>query len=303
MHAMPLSRDPDLRGRRRALVLSAGGSRGALQAGAAQVLLEQGLRFDLLVGSSVGALNAAYLAADPSPARARDLVGVWRGLRPEDVVAEGPLPRLLNLLLRRDHLYSSAALRRLLARHLPYRRLEEAAVTLILVAVDLRTGRERRLRSGPAIKAVTASAALPGVFPPVRWGQALLVDGGVLAPVPVEAAVEAGAGEVWVLDTGGPCAERELPTTALDVLAQSTALMAAGRARAALARASAAARVHHLRLPCDRARWFSDLSATEQLLTDGREAAATYLRDLTPRQPPATVGADAITTGSGGRGR
>lgn len=261
----------------RALVLSGGGNRGALQAGALEVLLAEGLSFDLLVGTSVGAINAAYLAADLSGEQGRRLVGIWRGLRGRDIFPDPLHQRAINLLLRRDHLYAPVGLRRLLERHLPYRRLEEATVPLVVVATELSTGEERRLSRGPVIEAVLASAAIPGIFPPVAWEGERLIDGGVVANVPVAAAIAAGATDLWVLDVTGPCSVPRPPRHALDVALQSVALLGTARTRAELACPPLGVTIRRLRLACTTDAWFSDFSATPELVADGARAARAFL--------------------------
>ena len=151
----------------RAIVCSGGANRGAAQAGALEVLLSAGVVPDLFVGTSVGAINAAFMAADPSPDRARGLVEIWKGLRGRDVFPTPARVQLIRFALGSDHVCSSDGLRALLDRHLGYREIEEAAVPLVVVATDLLTGAERRLRAGPVVPAVLAGAAIPGVFPPV----------------------------------------------------------------------------------------------------------------------------------------
>lgn len=270
----------------RALVLSGGGNRGALQVGAAEVLLAEGLRFDLLVGTSVGAINASYLAADPSPGRARRLRAVWRDLRGETIFGGSRLGRLLSMVRRRTHLYDSGGLRALLEEHLPYENIEDAAVPLVVVATDLATGNEQRIDRGPVVEGVLASTALPGIFPPVAWDGDLLIDGGVAANVPLAAAAAAGATEAWVLDVTGPCSSARPPRHALDVVLQSMTLMSAARGLAELACPPGSIVVHHLALPCSADVWFSDFSATPALLVEGARLAREALvrESLTP--PP-----------------
>lgn len=261
-----------------AFVLSGGGNRGALQAGAVQVLMcEAGIQPDLLVGTSVGAVNAAFLAMGPTPERAGELVELWSELSGGEVFP-GSLPeRFWHLARRDDHLYSSAGLRHLLETHLSYRRLEEAAVPLVVVATELATGRERRLDAGPVVQAVLASAAIPGVFPPVNWGGTLLIDGAIAANVPLAAAAAKGAREAWVFDTGQPCEEPHQPRSAIDVALQALALATTARAQAELACPPGGIAIHHLALSCAQSRWFSDFRATPALVAHGAELARRYL--------------------------
>src|SRR4051812_13617614 len=138
-------------------------------------LLAWGESPQMLVGSSAGAINAAFFAGDPTPAGASRLERLWCELRRKDVFPF-ELSNLLGLLRRRDHLVGSGGLRRLLERHLPYLRLEDAALPVHIVAAEILSGAEVVLSAGPVIEAVLASAAIPGVFPPVAIDGRLLVD-------------------------------------------------------------------------------------------------------------------------------
>src|SRR5271166_5147014 len=137
-----------------AFVLSGGASLGASQAGMLHALYEHGVRPDLLVGTSVGAVNAGFVASrEPSEATARELESLWRGLSRAQVFPANPLTAGLGLLGLRDHSVPVGPLRRLLRRHLEFDRLEEAAIPIHVVATDVLSGQEMRLSSGPAVEA------------------------------------------------------------------------------------------------------------------------------------------------------
>jgi predicted acylesterase/phospholipase RssA len=149
-----------------AFVLAGGAALGAMQAGMIHALYERGIAPDLLIGTSVGALNAAFLASRPATtATAGELAALWRGLRRSDILPLRPATLLTGLAGRRDHLIPDQALRRPAARHLQFARLEQAAIPLHLVAFDLLAGTEVRLSDGPLADAVLAAAAIPGVSP------------------------------------------------------------------------------------------------------------------------------------------
>lgn len=195
---------------RTAFVLAGGGSLGAVEVGMLQALLEAGVVPDFVVGASAGAINAAYLASNPTVAGAHELEGIWCALKRHEVFPFN-LGSVLGLLRHRDHLVNSDGLRRLLERHLPYRLLENAALPVHIVAADALTGQEVVLSAGPVVDAVLASAAVPGVYPPVRIGSRWLIDGGVANNTPISVAVDLGATRVIVLPTGYACALERAP--------------------------------------------------------------------------------------------
>ncbi|KZC42503.1 UNVERIFIED_ORG: alpha/beta hydrolase, partial [Rhodanobacter sp. FW104-R5] len=139
---------------------------------------------------------------------------IWCALKRREVFPFN-LGSVFGLLFRRDHLVDSAGLRRLLERHLPYRRLEDAALPVHLVASDMLTGQEVLLSAGSVVDAVLASAAIPGVYPPVWIDGRWLVDGGVTNNTPISVAIGLGATRVIVLPTGFACALEQAPSGAI----------------------------------------------------------------------------------------
>jgi len=263
---------------REAFVLSGGGSLGAAQVGAMRALLEAGIRPDLLVGCSVGALNAAYVAVDPTLARIEELERIWRGLGREHVFGRGGRSVLLNAV-RRDHLYDPEALRALVRSWFPLGDLADTAVPLQVVTTDLDRGEPAWWSSGDPVQVLTASACLPALFPPVQLGDSLHVDGGVTVPVPVQRALDLEAVRVWVLDvSGGSLGRTGNRMTALDVLLQSFAI-----SRAQLDRPVSALRpgqdVIRLRRP-DLQLEMRDFTQTPRLLAAGYAVAREALAAL-----------------------
>jgi NTE family protein len=183
-----------------AFVLSGGASFGATQAGMLQALYERGICPDMFVGTSAGALNAAFAAFRPQTLEtALDLQAVWRKLTRSSVFPPNPLAAGLGFLGLRDHSVRAGGLRRIVTAHVGADLLEEAQVPLHVVTVDALSGEEVLLSAGSIVDAVLASAAIPGVFPPVEWGDRLLIDGGVLNNAPISHAVALGADRVIVL--------------------------------------------------------------------------------------------------------
>jgi NTE family protein len=223
---------------RTAFVLSGGASLAAQQAGMLRALYESGVTADLLVGTSAGALNAAFVASRPqTPATAKQLGRIWGDLHRDDVFPVS-VPALVGGLCRkRNHLVPDHALRRLVGRHLEFDDLADAATPLHVVAYDVRGGREVVLSDGPAVDAITASASIPGIFPPVLIRDQLLIDGGVVNNTPISHAVALGAERVYVLPTQtGPRRVEPPPAGALDAAIHALTLLVDARLAPDLAR-------------------------------------------------------------------
>jgi NTE family protein len=209
-----------------AFVLSGGGSLGAVQVGMLEALADRGIRPDLLVGTSVGALNAAFVAghgADPSAMA--ELRRVWQSVRSRRLFHLQPRRAVLALLGQRPSVFSPDGLDELIRGHLTFDRLEDAPIPLTLVASDLLTGEEVPLTHGSVRRAIAASCAIPGVFPPVEIDGRLLVDGALANNAALSVAAEVGADRIFVLSTGYSCALSAPPRSALGVLAQASTLL------------------------------------------------------------------------------
>ncbi|WP_409474220.1 patatin-like phospholipase family protein [Streptomyces sp. HC307] len=177
-----------------AAVVGAGGVFGAAHVGVGYALEQRGFHPDMIIGTSVGALNGAIAAAHPDRA-APWLDNVWTQLRRREVYP-------LGYLSSRASVFTDRGLRRLIARAGLPSRIEQLAVPFTAVAMDLVTGAPALLDEGDLESALLASTAIPGILPPVDREGRTLVDGGVIAYVPVLAAQQAGAASVVVLSTG-----------------------------------------------------------------------------------------------------
>ncbi len=174
------------------LALGSGGARGAAHVGVLKVLEREGVKISAIAGSSIGAMvGGAYAAGIPLS-------------RIEEEWLTTSRTRLLRSFLPtfpRTGLSSGAGLRRYLREILGEVRIEELPIPFAAVATDLDTGEAVVLRSGPLVEAIRASTAIPGVFQPVRWEGRLLVDGGMVEPLPVRVCRELGAEVVIAVDT------------------------------------------------------------------------------------------------------
>jgi NTE family protein len=200
---------------RTAFVLAGGGSLGAVQVGMLKALTRKGIVPDLLVGASVGAINAAFFAGLPTSEGVARLERVWLALQSTDVFPFSPVNSLLAILGKRDHLISAARLQALIESQLPYDRIEDAQIPFHVVATDVLEGTEVCLSRGPLAPALLASAAIPAVFPTVSIENRHLIDGGVANNTPISCAVKLGASRIIVLATGISCALEKPPRGAV----------------------------------------------------------------------------------------
>lgn len=191
------------------IVLSGGAALGAAQVGMLSVLADAGVAPDLLIGCSAGAINAAFFATDPTIDGVEALAEIWRGLSTAQVFGGGR-HMLFNMLRGRTGLSSNAGLRDIVRSNIGYRWIQDAPVRLGVVTTHLETGTTVLHRSGEVEDILLASAAIPGVFPPVELTLAHTVewpgehvDGGVTALVPAGMAGSYSPRQVWVLDVAG----------------------------------------------------------------------------------------------------
>ena len=207
---MPASNDKP----KTAFVLAGGGSLGAIQVGMLHSLAARGIAADMVVGSSVGALNGAYYAGTPTLEGVQQLETIWRGLHRRDVF---PLTwrTLLGFLRRRDFLLASDGVCQLVEKHLPYRNLQEAKIPIHIVATDILTGKTVVLSEGPAAQAILASTAIPAAFAPVKFETKYLADGALSSNTPARVAVALGARRLIILPTGYACARETPPAGAI----------------------------------------------------------------------------------------
>jgi NTE family protein len=207
-----------------AFVLSGGGSLGSIQVGMLLALAEAEITPDMIVGTSVGAMNGGWVASRCDAAGIAALADLWRSLTRGKVFPTSLTAGLLGFLGQRRNLVPDTGIRNLLKHHLSFRRLEEAPIPLHVVATDVLSGQDVLLSTGDAVDAIAASAAIPAVLPPVRINGRDLVDGGVVNNTPLSHAIALGATIVWVLPTGYSCAMPASPRGALAMVVHAFTL-------------------------------------------------------------------------------
>jgi len=186
-----------------AFVLGGGGVLGAVEVGMLRALFERGVVPDLVLGTSVGALNGAMVAMDPTIGVIDRLVELWRGAgESRDVYGDRPLRTVRRAVSTRTHIYSAAPLTARLRAELGDRTFADLPVRFQVCASSIERAAEHWFDAGPVVEAVVASAAVPGLLPPARVGDEHYLDGGIVNSIPLGRAVELGATRVFVLQVG-----------------------------------------------------------------------------------------------------
>jgi NTE family protein len=276
-----------------AFVLSGGGNRGALQAGALKALLARGIRPDVIIGTSVGALNGVTLAADPTPAGAERLAERWRNQRRANVFPGNAFTVGWRILTGQGSLHSRASFERYALTTMPagVRRFKDLLIPCIVTATSLGSGQLRLFGADPndrLLGAILASTAIPPFFAPYRHEDEWLVDGAVVANLPLWPAIERGARTIYALEIVD-----ELPNTTrygmLATLSSSLTVMLSRQHEQELRAVSLAHQrgvvVHDIRLLAGRSLRYDDFSHGVELVDAGERAALAYL-DALPVAPP-----------------
>ncbi len=246
-----------------------------------RALFERELKPDLIIGTSVGALNGGFIASRPPTVETIDeLAEVWRGLGRWEVFPPNPLTGFLGFFGFKDHLVPVASLRRIVDAQITFDRLEDADIPFHVIATDALSGRELRLSAGPARDAVMASTALPGVFPPACWEDRDLIDGGVSNNTPISHAIELGAETVYILPTGTACDLREPPRGAVGALLHAMSLLVMRRLLIEIELLKDEARLIVLPPPCPLSVSPIDFNHTEELIDRGLRDSRRYLEEV-----------------------
>jgi NTE family protein len=270
-----------------AFVLSGGAALGAVQVGMLHALYERDVVPELIVGTSVGAVNGAFIASRPQTVQtARELAAIWRGVRRGQVFPLNPLTGLFGFLGSRDHLVPGSGMRKLVRAHAGDQRLEEMPIEFHVVAVDVLTGEEPLLSRGPALDAVLASAAIPAVLPPVAWEGRELMDGGVANNTPISQAVALGAREIYVLPTGHAVALDRPPASALRMALHALSLLTHSRLIADIELHRHHAKLVVLPPPCPLAIQPIDFAHADALIERALADARAFLDGGGAERPP-----------------
>lgn len=258
-----------------AFVLAGGGALAASQVGMLRALTERGITPDLVVGSSAGAINAFCFAEHPTTTGLDRLERLWSQLRRKDVFPLSPGQIVAGLAGFRDGVVAPDRLRSYLVGHVGDADLTETRVPVHVVATDLAEGQPVVLSSGPAVDALLASTAMPGVYPPAVLDGRQYVDGGITADTPIKQAEDAGATVTYVLPAIGPEPARSKPRGALPVLLHAIGHLFGHAVATDLA--AARGTVHILPAPAQGHANPFDFRATARMIRKGYELASDAL--------------------------
>jgi NTE family protein len=184
-----------------AFVLGGGGLLGAHEVGMLMALSQAQVRPDLVVGTSIGAINGAFVAADPAGAAAR-LCELWQGDAIREAFGETLWNRAVTLARSGTHLHSIEPLGKMLDDALPAANFADLKLPFHCVAASIERASAAWFSSGPIVPAVLASCAVPGLLPPVEIDGEHYFDGGLVDSIPVGRAAALGASTVYVLQVG-----------------------------------------------------------------------------------------------------
>jgi NTE family protein len=185
-----------------AFVLGGGGVLGAHEVGMLRALAAHGRTPDVVLGTSIGAVNGAFFAADPTEAGVERLVEVWSDANQTELSALTMLRRVATLALSGTHLQRLRDVRSRLRDMLGVERVEDLALPFQCVAASIERAAEHWFDSGELADVILASCAVPGLLPPIRIGNEHFIDGGIVNSIPVSRAVSLGAKEIYVLQVG-----------------------------------------------------------------------------------------------------
>ena len=260
-----------------AFVIAGGGSFGALHVGMLRALLDHGVTADLIVGSSVGAMNGAHFAFHPDAEGVEKLAAVWLSLRRRDVFPVG-IETLTNLAFRGEFGIETVGLRRLIDTHLPNAELDNARLPMHVVATDFLSGEPVVMGEGPVADAVIASCAIPAAFAPVLRNGKYLTDGAVASNTPIKVAADLGATRAIVLPTGFACAMRVPPRGAIAQALHSVTLLIARQLISDLALVSSRLEVSIVPPLCPLACSAYDFSHSASLIERAEASTRAWLK-------------------------
>ncbi|MEM9563828.1 MAG: patatin-like phospholipase family protein [Actinomycetota bacterium] len=268
-----------------AFVLSGGGAYGAVQVGMLRALSEAGIKPDLIVGSSVGALNGIRYAASPGDA-IDALTTVWLEMNRAGVFGGrtrvGQFWSAGRRFVRRNtpSLCDPTKLRQLIDENTPIPSLEDLPIPAAIVVTDALLGRPKTITQGQIAPLLQATSALPGIFPPVKMDGCFYIDGGVTANVPIRQAIGLGARGVVVLDANPPSMPGTVPDSVIGSALHASMIMLRNQRADADDELKGRLPILHLPQPTPPEQSSFDFSQSQSLIEGGFASTKAFLAQL-----------------------
>ena len=259
-----------------ALVLGGGGVLGAFQAGFLRALFRTGFRPSMIVGTSAGALNGAFMAFRPNGDGADELAGIWKSLRDRQLFFINPIRVAFQIMSGGLCLARNDLLQTLVERNIAVDDFAATAVPLYITTTNLTQARKQVIHEGPVSRAVLASAAVPGIFCPIEIDGDLHIDGGVVANLDVETAIDLGAAEIIAIDLSH-CMDGRRPSNLASLLMQTLDVVQRQRVDHELVGLATRARITLLQPSPDGGFGLGDLANVDRLLEEGERMGESAL--------------------------
>lgn len=267
----------------RALILSGGSNKGAIQVGALKALLEYNINFDLVIGVSIGSLNSVYFAYKPNLEGIRELEKIWLNVKKEDIFGNVRISAIINFLRNKESLFSNDKFREFIVKNSPVKTFSELKLKCYIIALDIKTGKEYifgKNKYERILDAILSSTALIPFFPPYKYKNMDLIDGGFYSNLPYKIAIEEGSKEIWALHIKGKREDFKI-FRILNVINTSISYLLEKRIEEQenLAKHKKV-KIHYIPLECPYNLSIFDFDKTRKLIDLGYEITKNYLENL-----------------------
>ncbi|MFZ8847090.1 MAG: patatin-like phospholipase family protein [Candidatus Hydrothermia bacterium] len=266
----------------KALILSGGSNKGAIQVGALKALLENNINFDLVIGVSIGSLNSVYFAYKPNLEGIRELEKIWLNVKKEDIFGDIRISILMNFLRNKESLFSNENLKQFIVKTSPVRTFSELKLKCYIIALDIKTGKEYvfgKNKYERILDAILSSTALIPFFPPYKYKNMELIDGGFYSNLPYKIAIDEGAREIWALHIKGKREDFKM-LKFLNIINASISYLLEKRIEEQeyLAKHKKV-KIHYIPLECPYNLSIFDFNKTRKLIDLGYEITKNYLKN------------------------
>ena len=267
----------------KALILSGGSNKGAIQVGALKALLEHNINFDLVIGVSIGSLNSIYFAYKPNLEGIRELEKIWLNVKKEDIFGDVRISALINFLRNKESLFSNDKLREFIVKNSPVKTFSELKLKCYIIALDIKTGKKYifgKNKYERILDAILSSTALVPFFPPYKYKNMELIDGGFYSNLPYKVAIEESSKEIWALHIKGKREDFKI-FKILNLINASISYLLEKRIEEQENFAkNKKVKIHYIPLECPYNLSIFDFDKTRKLIDLGYEITKNYLENL-----------------------